>query len=58
MDRRFPPINIPSQAEKMVEAIVGGGNVVEKASDRFRMEKVGLHTLEKKDSSFADRLGR
>jgi len=58
MDCHFTPINIPSQAEKMVEEIVSGGNVVEEATDRFRMEKVGLHILEKKDGSFADRLGR
>jgi hypothetical protein len=27
----------------MIEEVVGGGNVVEKASNRLRMEKVGFH---------------
>jgi hypothetical protein len=58
MDRHFPPINIPSQAQKMVEEVVGGGNVVEEASDRFRMERVGFHILEKRDESLAERSGR
>ena len=29
----------------MVEEVVGGGNVVEEASYRFRMEKIGFHRV-------------
>jgi hypothetical protein len=42
-----PPIEIPSQTEKMVEKVVGGSNVVKEVSNRIRMETVGFHLAEK-----------
>jgi hypothetical protein len=47
LDCHFPPIKIPPQAENMIEEVVGGGNVVEKTSNRFRMEEIGSHLAEK-----------
>jgi hypothetical protein len=32
----------------MIEEIVGGGNVVEEASNRFRAEQIGFHLEEKR----------
>jgi hypothetical protein len=34
---------ISSQAEKMIEEVVSGSNVVEEVSNRIRMEEVGFH---------------
>jgi len=42
-DCHFSPIKVLPQAEKMVEKVVGRGNVVEEASNRIRMEEIGFH---------------
>jgi hypothetical protein len=39
----------------MIEEVVGGGNVVEEASNRIRMEEVGFH-FEKDGISFFEKL--
>jgi hypothetical protein len=55
LDCHFSPVKVPPQAEKMIEEVVGGGNVVEEASNRIRMEEVGLH-FERDGISFFGKL--
>jgi hypothetical protein len=38
---------ISSQAEKMIEKVISGSNVIEEVSNRIRMETVSIHLAEK-----------
>jgi hypothetical protein len=38
---------ISSQAEKMVEKIISGSDVIEEVSNRIRMETISIHLAEK-----------
>ncbi len=43
MDGHLPPVDVPSQAEKMIEKVIPWCNGIKEVSNRFRMEEIGGH---------------